>query len=110
MKRLLLNLFLVAVVAVSAASIAYTQDEGFSPTDNQQDFAVAVKALPDIIQATWQSPLDLWVYADGVNKGNAMAIAEKVILLAQTQFGQSLCVHIHNGDFNPLATKCWSSL
>jgi hypothetical protein len=110
MKRLLLNFLLVAAIGLYAASYADAQDEGFSATENQQDFAVAVKALPDIIQATWQSPLDLWVYADGVNEGNAEAIAEKVILLAQTEFGQSLCVHVHNGNFNPLATKCWSSL
>ncbi|MFI5324542.1 MAG: hypothetical protein ACHQ6U_13805, partial [Thermodesulfobacteriota bacterium] len=110
MKRLILNLFLVAAIVVLAASVGYAQDQGFSSTENQQNFAIAVKALPNIIQATWQSPLDLWVYADGVNKGNAQAIAEKVILLAQTNFGQSICVHVHNGDFNPLATKCWSSL
>jgi len=110
MKRLLLNSFFVMTIAVSVASVAYAQDQGFSPTEDQQNFIVSVKALPDIIQATWQSPLDLWVYADGVNQGNAEAIAEKVILLAQTELGQSLCVHVHNGDFNPLATKCWSSL
>ena len=110
MRRLLLDLFLVAVIAVASAATGHTQDQVFSPTDNQQDFAKAVKTLPNILQATWQSPLDLWVYADGVNKGNAEAIAEKVILLAQTQYGQSLCVHIHNGDYNAIATKCWSSL
>jgi hypothetical protein len=110
MRWLLLDLFLVAVIAVASSAAGHTQDQGFSPTDNQQDFATAVKTLPNILQATWQSPLDLWVYADGVNKGNAEAIAEKVILLAQTQYGRSLCVHIHNGDYNALATKCWSSL
>ena len=110
MKRLLVNLCLVAAIAVSLAALAYSQDQGFSPTQVQQNFAVEVKSLPDVIQASWQSPLDLWVYADGVNQSNAQAVADKVILLAQTDLGQSLCVHVHNGDFNPLATKCWSSL
>ena len=110
MKRLLVNLCLVAAIAVSIAALAYSQDQGFSPTQVQQNFAVEVKSLPDVIQASWQSPLDLWVYADGVNQSNAQAVADKVILLAQTDLGQSLCVHVHNGDFNPLATKCWSSL
>lgn len=110
MRGLLLNLFLAASIAVSIAVPAYSQDQGFSPTMAQQNFAQEVKSLPDVIQASWQSPLDLWVYADGVNQENAQAVADKVILLAQTDLGQSLCVHVHNGDFNPLATKCWSSL
>ncbi len=110
MRGLFLNLFLAASIAVSIAVPAYSQDQGFSPTMGQQNFTVDVKSLPDVIQASWQSPLDLWVYADGVNQANAQAVADKVILLAQTDLGQSLCVHVHNGDFNPLATKCWSSL
>ena len=110
MRALLLNLLLAAAIAVSIAAPVYSQDQGFSATEAQQNFAVEVKSLPDVIQASWQSPLDLWVYADGVNQSNAQAVADKVILLAQTDLGQSLCVHVHNGDFNPLATKCWSSL
>src|SRR3990167_1380637 len=89
----------IAAMVVLISVLAYSQDQGFSPTMAQQNFAVEVKSLPDVIQASWQSPLDLWVYADGVNQANA-----------QTDLGQSLCVHVHNGDFNPLATKCWSSL
>jgi hypothetical protein len=110
MKGMLLKLSLAAVLMLTITSLAYSQVQGFSPTMAQQNFAQEVKSLPDVIQASWQSPLDLWVYADGVNQSNAQAVADKVILLAQTDLGQSLCVHVHNGDFNPLATKCWSSL
>jgi hypothetical protein len=110
MRGILLNLFLAAALMLSVTMPAYSQGQGFSSTMAQQNFAQEVKSLPDVIQASWQSPLDLWVYADGVSEENAQAVAEKVILLAQTDFGQSLCVHVHNGDFNPLATKCWSSL
>ena len=109
MKRLLTSCSIAAMVVLINV-LAYSQDQGFSPTEVQQNFAKEVKSLPDVIQASWQSPLDLWVYADGVNQSNAQAVADKVILLAQTDLGQSLCVHVHNGDFNPLATKCWSSL
>lgn len=109
MRGLVLNLFLAAVIAFYSAA-AYSQGQGYSETQLQRNFAEEVKSLPDIIQASWQSELDLWVYADGVNKENAQAVADKVILLAQTDFGQSLCVHVHDGDFNPLATKCWSAL
>ena len=107
MRGLLLS---TSLIVVTMASFAYAQDRGFSPTEAQQNFTESVKALPNVIQASWQSPLDFWVYADGVNQDNAEAVAEKIILLAQSELGQSLCVHVHNGDFNPLATKCWSSL
>jgi len=109
MRGLFLNICLAAVIVLYAAAV-YSQEQGYSETDLQRSFAEEVKSLPDIIQATWQSQLDLWVYADGVNKSTAQAVADKVVILAQTDFGQSLCVHVHNGDFNPLATKCWSSL
>ena len=104
------SLFLSAILVVATAVCAYSQQEGYRTTEAQQKFTESVKALPDVIQASWQSHLDFWVYADGVNEGNAEAVAEKVILLAQSELGQSLCVHVHNGDFKPLATKCWSSL
>jgi hypothetical protein len=109
MRGLILSVFFAAVIVFCAAA-AYSQGQGYNETDLQQNFAEEVKSLPDIIQATWQSPLDLWVYADGVNQSTAQSVADKVVLLAQTDFGQSLCVHVHNGDFNPLATKCWSAL
>ena len=109
MRGLILNACLLAAIVFYAAA-AYSQGQGYDETDLQRSFAEEVKSLPDIIQATWQSPLDLWVYADGVNQSTAQAVADKVVLLAQTDFGQSLCVHVHDGDFNPLATKCWSSL
>ncbi|MEQ9619211.1 MAG: hypothetical protein RIG61_08565 [Deltaproteobacteria bacterium] len=102
---LILSLILTAFIHSSPA-----QDSGFSASQVQRNFTESVKSLPNVIQASWQSPVDFWVYADGVSKENAEAVADKVILLAQTELGQSLCVHIHNGDYNPLATKCWSSL
>lgn len=69
----------------------------------QESFAAEVKSLPNVIQASRQSPLDPWVCA-------AKSIAGQVVILARTNLGQSLCVHVHNGDYNPLATKCRSSL
>jgi len=105
------SLFLSAIlILVASAVCAYGQQQGYRTTEAQQKFTESVKALPDVIQASWQSPLDFWVYADDVNEGNAEAVAEKIILLAQDELGQSLCVHVHDGDFEPLATKCWSSL
>ncbi|HVY55684.1 MAG TPA: hypothetical protein VHC46_08010 [Thermodesulfobacteriota bacterium] len=110
MRGLVLNICFAAATVFIFSAAAYSQGQGYSETDLQRSFAEEVKSLPDIIQATWQSPLDLWVYADGVNQATAQAVADKVVILAQTDFGQSLCVHVHDGDFNPLATKCWSSL
>ncbi len=108
MRLPILNLFLLTAfvfsLAMPLASEAYTVNQA------QESFAAEVKSLPNVIQASWQSPLDLWVYADGVDAAEAKSIAEQVVILAQTNLGQSLCVHVHNGDYNPLATKCWSSL
>ncbi len=110
MRQLFLGSALILTIVISFAHTGYGQEQGFTETQVQRNFTESVKALPNVIQASWQSPLDFWVYADGVNEGNAEAMADKVILLAQTELGQSLCVHVHNGDYNPLATKCWSSL
>lgn len=99
-----------ALIVLTSVVCAYGQRQGYRATEAQQKFTESVKALPDVIQASWQSPLDFWVYADGVNEGNAETVAESVILLAQSELGQSFCVHVHNGDFDPIATKCWSSL
>lgn len=108
MRLRILNLFLLTAfvfnLAMPLVSEAYTVNQA------QESFAAEVKSLPNVIQASWQSPLDLWVYADGVDAAEAKSIAEQVVILAQTNLGQSLCVHVHNGDYNPLATKCWSSL
>ncbi|MCC6711777.1 MAG: hypothetical protein IT344_00295 [Candidatus Dadabacteria bacterium] len=108
MRLRILDMFLLAAfvlaLAMPAVSRAYTVNQA------QENFAAEVKSLPNVIQASWQSPLDLWVYADGVDAAEARSIAEQVIILARTNLGQSLCVHVHNGDYNPLATKCWSSL
>ena len=108
MKLRILNLFLLTVLAFSLAMPAVSH--GYTVNQAQESFASEVKSLPNVIQASWQSPLDLWVYADGVDAAEAKSIAEQVVILAQTNLGQSLCVHVHNGDYNPLATKCWSSL
>jgi len=83
-------------------------EEGFTETELQQRFANLVKSLPEVIQASWQSELDLWVYADDVSKAGAEELAEKVIILAQSEYGQGICVHVHNGNYEPIATKCSS--
>lgn len=110
MRRLSAGSVLILTIVIAFAHAGAGQEQGYSETQVQRSFAESVRALPNVIQVSWQSPLDLWVYADGVNEGNAEAMADKVILLAQTELGQSLCVHVHDGDYDPLATKCWSSL
>ena len=97
-------------VLLLAVHLGHAQQQGFTTSELQERFSESVKSLPNVIQATWQSPVDLWVYADGVDKSGAESIAEKITLLAQSEFGQSFCVHVHNGNFKPLATKCWSAL
>lgn len=108
MKLRILNIFLLTMLLLGPALPAFSQ--GYSTNQAQRSFAAEVKSLPNVVDASWQSPLDLWVYADGVDTAAANSLAEQVTILAQTNLGQSLCVHVHNGDYNPIATKCWSSL
>ena len=97
-------------VLLLAVHLGNAQQQGFTTSELQERFSESVKSLPDVIQATWQSPVDLWVYADGVDKSGADALAERITILAQTEFGQSFCVNVHNGNYKPLTTKCWSAL
>lgn len=99
----LIILFAIPLFLLSNESFA---DKGFTETELQQRFANSVQSLPEVIQASWQSQLDLWVYGDGVDKEGAQELALKVIMLSQTEYGQGLCVHVHNGNYESLATKC----
>ena len=110
MKYLSLSftVILLAAVVVLDSGFAHPHDS-FTETELQEHFANSVQSLPEVVQASWQSKLDLWVYADGVSKEEAQELAQKVIMLSQTQYGQGLCVHVHNGDFEPIANKCSSS-
>ena len=107
MKYLTTISTLVLVLAILAISAGQAfSDKGFRETELQQRFARSVQSMPEVIQASWQSQVDLWVYADGVSKEGAQALAEKVIILSHTEYGQGLCVHVHNGNYQPIANKC----
>lgn len=109
MKYFSLSLVAILFISVVILDLAYANPEqGFTETELQQRFAGSVQSLPQVIQASWQSKLDLWVYADGVSKEGAQELAEKVIILSQTEYGQGICVHVHNGNFEPIANKCSS--
>lgn len=108
MKYLYLSLTVISLLMVSLQYQGSAHGQGFTETELQERFADSVKALPEVIQASWQSELDLWVYADGVSKAGAKELAEKVIILAQSQYGQGICVHVHNGNYEPIAEKCSS--
>lgn len=109
MKYLFLSLSVIILLIVSLSNQSPAVDKGFTETELQQRFANSVKSLPEVIQASWQSELDLWVYADGVSKAGAKELAEKVVILAQSEYGQGLCVHVHNGNYQPIANKCTST-
>lgn len=99
----LIMLFAFPLFLFSNVSFA---DKDFTETELQRRFANSVQSMPEVIQASWQSKQDLWVYADGVDKQGAEELAQKVIMLSHTEYGQGLCVHVHDGNYEPLATKC----
>lgn len=108
MKYFSLSLVTVLVFSVVILDRSFAHPHSFTETELQERFAQSVQSLPEVIQASWQSKLDLWVYADGVRKEGAQDLAQKVVILSQTEYGQGLCVHVHNGDFEPIANKCSS--
>jgi len=109
MKYFSLSLALMLLTAVAILDRGFANPhDSFTETELQERFANSVQSLPEVVQASWQSKLDLWVYADDVSKQGAQELAQKVIVLSQTRYGQGLCVHIHNGNFEPIANKCSS--
>jgi len=63
---------------------------GYTLTENQIRFAQSLKGeVPGAIFAKWQSPLDLWVEADGVNQAKAKEIVLDVILEGKNLLNQS---------------------
>lgn len=109
MKYFSLSIISILLVSVVILDICYANPENnFTETELQERFASSVQSMPEVIQASWQSKLDLWVYADGVSKEGAQELAQKVVILSQTEYGQGLCVHVHNGNYEPIANKCSS--
>ena len=106
MKYLTLGLVAVLLTSVLISGVGFAHPHSFRETELQKRFADSVQSLPGVVQASWQSELDLWVYADGVSKSGAQALAEKVLILAHSEYGQGLCVHVHNGNYEPIANKC----
>jgi hypothetical protein len=109
LKYLFFSLAVILTLTVVIVDKSFAHPHSFTETELQQRFADSVQSLPEVIQASWQSELDLWVYADGVSKEGAQELAQKVIILSQTEFGQGLCVHVHNGNYEPIANKCSST-
>jgi len=108
-KYFSLSLAVILLTTLVILDRSFAHPHSFTETELQQRFANSVQSLPEVIQASWQSKLDLWVYADGVNKEGAQELAEKVVILSQTEYGQGLCVHVHNGNYEPIANKCSAS-
>jgi len=104
-----INIFFIIFIAFSRLS--YGQPgAGYTLTENQIRFAQSLKGeVPGVIFAKWQSPLNIWVEAGGVNQAKAKEIALEVILEGKNLLNQSFCVHVHNGDWKQIAMSCWSS-
>ena len=109
MKKLSLSLIPVLLITFMFTQNIFAHPHSFTETELQERFANSVQSLPEVIQASWQSELDLWVYADGVSNQGAQELAHKVIILSFKEYGQGLCVYVHNGNFEPIANRCSST-
>ena len=84
--------------------------EGFTVKYSQIDFAQSDPIeIPRVISAKWQSPTDIWVEADRANDSRAKDIALDVIFEGKNILDQSLCVHVHIGNWQQIAMTRWSS-
>ncbi|MFQ5786608.1 MAG: hypothetical protein ACE5H1_01370 [Thermodesulfobacteriota bacterium] len=99
------------IIFIAFSRLSYGQPTGgYTLTENQIRFAQSLKSeVPGVIFAKWQSPLDIWVEAGGVNQAKAKEIALEVVLEGKNLLNQSFCVHVHNGDWKQISMSCWSS-
>lgn len=83
--------------------------KGFTPSEMQSRFAGSLESsVSGVESANWSTPVDLWVQTSGASEGAAGRVAADVIAEAKKDLGQGFCVHVHNGDWKPLANLCWS--
>ncbi|MBI4228289.1 MAG: hypothetical protein HY693_01070 [Deltaproteobacteria bacterium] len=111
MRFLLLSAIALSTFIYILSQLSYGQPlEGFTVTDNQISFAQSLPSqIPGVISAKWQSPMDIWVEADGADQSRAKDIALDVIFEGKNILNQSFCVHVHNGNWQQIAMTCWSS-
>jgi hypothetical protein len=105
-------ILLSLILVFGLPKIGIGQEEGYSISEQQGNFAQYVQAsIPGVIKAEWKSPVDLWVEADSDDPNAAKKIAQDVVYVSQTQQGpgQSFCVHVHDGDYIDLSKICWSA-
>jgi hypothetical protein len=109
MRSLSLKIMISIIILAAFSEISFGQED-FSAGKMQSQFAESIKnSLSGVVEAKWTSPVDLWVQTSNVSKNQARDIAADVVAKARTDLKQSICVHVHNGDWEPISNLCWSS-
>ncbi|MGI9535375.1 MAG: hypothetical protein ACR2NW_10540 [Thermodesulfobacteriota bacterium] len=110
MNRTLLVLFFI-IIALSFNAKA-TSNQYFPPTASQTHFTAIVNGLPGVVNASWRTPVSLWVKVSSKAVGSppsqekAQGLADILADRGRTALFQPFCVHIYNKKDNELSKKC----
>src|SRR5713101_7409854 len=97
----------ISIICVAAFSQIGFGAEDFTPAKLQSQFADSLKgSISGVEDAKWKSHVDLWIQASGADKNKAEDIASDVIAKGKANLRQSLCVHVHKGDWKELYKLC----
>ena len=110
MNRTLIVLFFV-VIALSLGAQAAT-NQYFPPTASQKHFTAIVNGLPGVVNASWRTPVSLWVKVSSKavgsppNQAKAQGLADILADRGRTALFQPFCVHIYIKKDQELSNNC----
>ena len=108
-KFLSVTIFLMLVFGFSVNSYS---SQYFPPTASQKHFTAIVNGLPGVVNASWDSPVSLWVKVSSKavgsppNQAKADTLAGILADRGRTALFQPFCVHIYQKRDNVLGSKC----
>ena len=108
-KLLTILTFLIISVSFNAAAYA---DQYFPPTPSQKHFTAIVNGLPGVVNASWDTPVSLWVKVSSKAVGSppnttkANTLAGILADRGRTALFQPFCVHIYQNRNKVLGSRC----
>ncbi len=102
-----LLLLLVFGISINSYSSPY-----FPPTASQKHFTAILNGLPSVVNASWDTPVSLWVKVSSKavgsppNQNKADALAKILADRGRTALFQPFCVHIYQKKNQVLGSKC----
>ena len=102
----LFSLFLLGISNISYSS------QYFPPTPSQKHFTAIVNGLPGVVNASWDTPVSLWVKVSSKAVGSppnttkANTLAGILADRGRTALFQPFCVHIYQNRNKVLGSRC----